>query len=77
MANTYQTLGSLFTAIANAIRAKTGGSASIKADDFPTAIGGIPAGTDVSDTTAVAADVLSGKDFYLGRCPAHAAKGRR
>ena len=81
MANTYSTLTALFTAIANAIRAKTGGSASIKADDFPSAIGDIPTGTDVSDTTAVAADVLSGKDFYLangtkasGSIPSQAAQ---
>lgn len=44
MANTYSTLGSLFTAIANAIRAKTGSSASIVADDFPTEITNIPSG---------------------------------
>ena len=44
MANTYATLGTLFTAIANAIRAKTGSSATIKADDFPTAISNIPSG---------------------------------
>ena len=51
MPNTYQTLGSLFTAIANAIRGKTGGSASIKADDFPSAIGAIPTGGTLQDKT--------------------------
>ena len=44
MANTYTTLTGLFSAIANAIRAKTGGSAQIVADDFPTEIGNIPTG---------------------------------
>lgn len=29
------------------------------------AIRNLPLGTDVSDTTAVASDVLAGKDFYL------------
>ena len=38
---TFTTLSALFTAIANAIRAKTGGSATIVADDFPTAIAAI------------------------------------
>jgi len=41
MAN-YTTLSALFTAVANAIRAKTGGSATIVADDFPTEIAAIP-----------------------------------
>lgn len=41
MANTHTTLSSLFTAIANAIRAKTGSTAAIVADDFPEAISGI------------------------------------
>lgn len=43
MAN-HTTLRSLFSAIASAIRAKTGGSADIVADDFPTAISAIPTG---------------------------------
>lgn len=42
MPNTHSTLASLFGDIADAIRAKTGGSADIVADDFPTAIAGIP-----------------------------------
>ena len=41
---THQTLGSLFTDIADAIRAKTGSSADIVADNFPTAISQIPTG---------------------------------
>lgn len=35
------TLTELFTSIANAIRTKTGGTAAIKAEDFPSAIAGI------------------------------------
>lgn len=38
----HTSLTSLFSDIADAIRAKTGSSASIVADDFPTAIGNIP-----------------------------------
>ena len=38
MANVHSTLTALFTNIANAIRVKTGSTAAIKADDFPTAI---------------------------------------
>lgn len=41
MANVHTTLAELFSAIADAIRGKTGGSDSIKADDFPSAISGI------------------------------------
>lgn len=41
MANTYTTLGSLFTAIANAIRAKKGTSGQIIADTFPDEIASI------------------------------------
>ena len=44
MANTHSTLTSLFSDIADAIRAKTGSSATIVADDFPTAIANIPTG---------------------------------
>ena len=41
MANTYNTLGELFTAIANAIRAKKKSSGDIVADNFPEEIGAI------------------------------------
>lgn len=41
MPNVYSTLSGLFTAIANSIRSKTGSSAQIVADDFPTEIGNI------------------------------------
>lgn len=40
----HTSLVSLFGDIADAIRAKTGGSSQIAADDFPTAIAAIPAG---------------------------------
>lgn len=40
----YNSLGELFTAIANAIRSKTGGADPVVAEDFPTAIKGIEAG---------------------------------
>ena len=57
----HQTLTSLFSAIADAIRGKTGGSDPIVADNFPEAIAGISSGTDTSDATATAGDILSGK----------------
>lgn len=41
MANKHKSLGSLFKAIADSIREKTGKSAEIVADDFPDAIAGI------------------------------------
>lgn len=40
------TLTELFTNIANAIRSKTGNTASIKAEDFPSAINGISVGVE-------------------------------
>lgn len=64
MANIHSTLASLFTDIANAIRAKTGQSGTIVADNFPSAISEISTGTDTSDATAAAADMLSGKTAY-------------
>ena len=45
MPNTHATLTSLFSDIADAIRGKTGSSATIVADDFPTAIANIPTGS--------------------------------
>lgn len=66
MANAHKSLGELFSAIADAIRAKTGGTAQIVADSFPDAISAISAGTDTSDATADAADVKQGKTFYAG-----------
>lgn len=64
MPNTYTTLSALFTAIANAIRGKTGGTGTIVADNFPEAIAGIPV-LDTSDANAVAADILTTKSAYV------------
>lgn len=44
MPNTHSTLTSLFSDIANAIRAKKGTSADIVADNFPSEIASIPSG---------------------------------
>ena len=44
MPNTHSTLTSLFSDIADAIRAKTGETNTIIADNFPTAIAAIPTG---------------------------------
>lgn len=65
MANTHTTLTSLFTAIANAIRGKTGSSATIVADDFPDAISAIQVGSDTSNATALASDIAQGKTAYV------------
>ena len=51
MPNKHETLTSLFTDIAGAIRSKTGDTASIKADDFDTAIQNIPTGGSGEFTT--------------------------
>ena len=40
----YNTLSALLSAIADAIRSKTGGKTTIAAEDFPEAIGGIVTG---------------------------------
>ena len=64
MANKHTTLTSLFTAIANAIRGKTGSSDQIVADDFPSAISLI-SGADQSDATATASDIAEGKTAYV------------
>lgn len=51
MPNTHETLTSLFSDIADAIRAKTGGTADITADTFPTAIGNIRPFTESIEIT--------------------------
>ena len=49
----HTTLASLFAAIADAIRGKTGGSAKIVADDFPDAIGDIVTGITPTGTKSI------------------------
>jgi hypothetical protein len=53
----YSSLAALFTAIANAIRAKTGDTATIVAEDFPTVISSISTG-GTGDGTSSLADFL-------------------
>ena len=61
----YLTTDTELTSVANAIRTKGGtSSALVYPDGFVTAIGNISTGTDVSDTTAAASDVRTGKYFY-------------
>ena len=61
----YLTTDTELTSVANAIRTKGGTSAQlVYPAGFVSAIEGISTGTDVSDTTATAGDVLSGKYFY-------------
>jgi hypothetical protein len=57
-------LDAQFTAIANAIRGKNGSSATYTPAQMATAITAIPTGTDTSDATAAAEDILSGKTAY-------------
>lgn len=64
MPNVHTTLSSLFTDIANAIRAKTGSSAQIVADNFPSEIANISTGIDPSDATATADDIVAPKTAY-------------
>lgn len=58
------TLTEFLTGIANAIRAKKGTSGVIPAQDFASEIESIETGTDTSDATAVAGDIVSGKTAY-------------
>lgn len=50
--------------VANAIRNKKGTTAKINPQNFESEIGSIETGTDTSDATAVAGDILSGKTAY-------------
>lgn len=63
MVNVFIEEGTL-TAIGDAIRAKTGGTEGILPADMPAQIEGVSTGTDTSDATATAADILSGKTAY-------------
>lgn len=55
------------TAIANAIRSKTGETEKMTLDQMPTKIGGIETGggIDLSQVTATESDVIAGKKIYL------------
>lgn len=53
-------------AIADAIRAKTGETGTIKASEFASRIRALETGIDTSDATATAADISSGKTAYAG-----------
>lgn len=62
MANVHETLKGLFSAIADAIRAKTGGTEELVADNFPDAIAAIQTGTELPELTnpGSAAQLLEG-----------------
>ena len=57
---TYTNLSSLFTAIADAIRAKTGKTGEIVADNFPAEIAVIETGVDTSADTVTADTLVEG-----------------
>ena len=77
---TYTTLSGLFKGIADALRAQTGNTAQIVADDFPEAISALPV-HDLSNATAAAGDLLKGKIAYnssgkfTGTMPNNGAQG--
>lgn len=66
MPNVHTTLAGLFADIADAIRLKTGGSADIIADSFPSAIAGIPqgGGLEALNNPATADRILYGYEAY-------------
>ena len=51
-------------AIADAIKAKTGETGTIKASEFASKISAIETGIDTSDATATAGDVVAGQTGY-------------
>lgn len=58
-------LTDFLTDVANAIRTKKGTTGTINPQDFSSEISSISTGTDTSDATATAADILSGKTAYV------------
>lgn len=65
MADRATILHTTLTAIANAIRSKTGKTGALLPSAMPDEILGITTGVDTSDATATAASILSGKTAYV------------
>jgi hypothetical protein len=66
MANTHETLDSLFTDIADSIREKIGSTEIIIADDFPAKIDSVVTLEEgTADATASAVEILSGETAYV------------
>ena len=65
MPNTHSTLTSLFSDIADAIRAKDGSSGTIVADNFPTAIANIPFSTIYTGSSTPSSSTGTNGDIYL------------
>lgn len=57
-------VNSKMTALADAIRSKTGGTDTLTLDEMTVSVESIEIGTDTSDATATASDILSGKTAY-------------
>lgn len=53
------------TALADAIRNKTGRTDTLTLDEMAIAVQGIEAGADTTDATATTGDILSGKTAYV------------
>lgn len=68
---THTTLSNLFSDIANAIRAKTGGSANIVADDFPDEIAAIPTGSSLPSGMAAGTFTVTSAISSLVAVAAH------